>query len=126
MIALLLSWAALAVTTPGSEIKADAPANYVARDWTNASGTQHVRATLLRVEEDKLWLRRPNGVLATAALSQLSEADRQYVATHSAAGPSRSEPHSIVANLTNRIVSKVGDGAQTIATLPSWSQSIQS
>src|SRR5690349_4005954 len=119
MIALLLSWAALAVTAPGSEIKADTPANYVASDWTNASGTQHVRATLVRVEGDKLWLQRPDGGLATAAISQLSDADRQYVATHPAAEFSPSEPTSIVANLANQIVTKVGDGAQTIAKLPS-------
>src|SRR5689334_15747911 len=112
MIALLLSWAALAVIAPGSEIKAEVPANYVARDWTNASGKQHVRATLLRTEGDKLWLRRPDGVLATAALSQLSETDRQYVATHPVAEPARSEPTSVIANLASQIVTKVGDGVQ--------------
>jgi hypothetical protein len=51
-----------------------------ARDWTDASGTRQVRAVLLRVEGDQLWLKRANGQLATTTLDRLSQADRDYLA----------------------------------------------
>jgi hypothetical protein len=52
------------------------------RDWTDASGRRHARAVLLNIKGSKLSLQRADGKLVSTTLVQLSETDRQYVATH--------------------------------------------
>src|SRR5215216_290132 len=82
MYALLLVCVVFGTTSKSSMA---APAKTAAtpdwREWSNASGSKHVRAVLRRIEGDKLWLRRSDGKLATATLAQLSDVDRHYVAT---------------------------------------------
>ena len=51
------------------------------RQWTGASGTRHARAALLSVDGNKVSLCRTDGRLVATTLNQLSETDRQYVAT---------------------------------------------
>src|SRR3954469_22288493 len=51
------------------------------RDWTNASGRRSARATLLEVQGEKVLLRTEDGKLAATAIIDLSEADRQFVAS---------------------------------------------
>src|SRR5689334_16949240 len=83
MIGLLLTWAALiasAATSNGTTANREAPA--VIREWTDATGTKQVRAKLIRIDGEKLWLNRPDGKLATTTLSELSRIDRQYVASY--------------------------------------------
>jgi hypothetical protein len=128
MFALLLTWTILATTAPPANeaTTAEHSASFAARDWTDASGTKRVRAALLRVEGEKLWLRRSDGKLTTTAVSQLSLADRQYVATRPTDAASKWETKSISNSLTTQIVKKIGDGAQSIAKLPGWTQPSQS
>jgi hypothetical protein len=127
MIALLLTWATLATTAvPANEATADHSTTYAARDWTNASGTKRVRAALLRVDGEKLWLRRSDGKLATTVVSQLSLADRQYVATRPIAAATQSETSSITTSLATQVVKNIGNGVQSIAKLPEWTQPSQS
>src|SRR4249919_659231 len=77
MFAFLLAWATFGMATGAtSEASNSKAAATVSREWTDASGSKHVRAVLLRIEGDKLWLRRSDGKLATTTVSQLSRADR--------------------------------------------------
>jgi hypothetical protein len=122
MISVLLTWAALAASPAPMNVAATHPeTSAVARDWTDASGTKRVRAQLIRIDGDTLWLKRPNGKLATTTVSQLSPADRQYVATgplHSGADP---KTNATLASLPAQVLSKIGDQAKSIAALPKWS-----
>src|SRR4051794_20478603 len=76
------------------------------RDWTDSTGTHSARATLVQVEDEKIFLRRENGSLAEAALSDLSEPDRQFVASQrrtpapakAAQSDSLPSPPSVVSN----------------------------
>jgi len=113
-------------TPPDEPATAENSNNYAARDWTDASGTRRVHAALLRVEGEKLWLRRSDGKLTTAAVSELSAVDRQYVATHPTVAATKPETGSITNSLATQIVKKIGDGAQSIAKLPVWTQPSQS
>jgi hypothetical protein len=88
------------------------------REWSNASGTKHVRAVLLRVDGEKLWFRRSDGKLTTTSISQLSSVDRQYVATQS----TETTPESKAASAALKIGSKV----QSMMGLPGWTNSGQS
>lgn len=54
------------------------------REWMSASGGQRAVATLIRVDGDKLWLRTPDGRLATTTKGAVSAADRQYLAAYEA------------------------------------------
>ena len=55
------------------------------RDWTSANGDRRARATLLRVEGDKVWLRTSEGRLATTTKSAVSQDDRRYLVEHESA-----------------------------------------
>ena len=82
----LLVCLAVEVAASGSSVAAG-PSEGLAtvqpvREWTDASGTRHARAVLLRVEGERLWLKTPDGRLNTTTLSRLSSADREYVASH--------------------------------------------
>jgi hypothetical protein len=87
------------------------------REWTNASGTRHVRAELLRIEGDKLWFRRLDGKLTTSSLSQLSSADRQYVATKS--------KETAVESEAARAAAKIGSKIQSMIGVPGWTKASQ-
>jgi SLA1 homology domain 1, SHD1 len=127
MFALLLAWASLGVTTGAAdEVTSKNLASSASRDWTDASGAKHVRAILLRIEGDQLWLRRSDGKLTTTTVSQLSSADRQYVATNSLATTTRTAVASTAAGLTTQIVRKIGDQVQSIVELPRWTKGSQS
>jgi hypothetical protein len=119
MFAVLLAWSAYGIATRAMN---DGPVKTTAatelREWSNASGTKHVRAALLRIEGDKLWFRRSDRTLATTTVSQLSSGDRQYVATHS----TEMTPASKAASAARKIGSKV----QSMIGLPGWTNSGQS
>src|SRR3954463_15260964 len=95
MFALLLAWASIGMmTVPANDARVKNAATKMPRDWTDASGSKHVRAVLLRKDGDKLWFRRSDGKLSFATLSQLSLADRQYVATNPIADGVQLRPES--------------------------------
>ena len=50
------------------------------RTWTDESGKFRVRATLVRVNSDKVSLEREDGKVVSVPLSKLSKADRAYLA----------------------------------------------
>src|SRR5258708_3122579 len=109
MIALFLAWVTIGmgiVTANEDSVKTTATA--VPREWTDASGSKHVRAVLLRRDGDKLWFRRSDGKLSFAPVSQLSLVDRQYVATNSLANTDQLQATSQVTSLANKAVSKIG------------------
>jgi hypothetical protein len=90
-----------------------------AREWTDASGTRRARATLLRVEGDRLWLERPDGKLTTTTLQNLSQRDRQYVASRRqqpAAGAADSQSPT----MTESVVEGVTETVETLQQLPQW------
>lgn len=127
MFVLLLAWATLGATIESAHersVKTTESAD--SREWTDASGSKHVRAVLLSAEGDKLWLRRSDGKLATATVSQLSLADRQYVATHPLhiARDSRNESKS--AGLASQVVDTIGEHVQSMVELPHWTKGSQS
>ena len=80
----LLVWLAFstAVAAPESSPDEGRAKNQVIREWTDASGTRHARAVLLRVEGEKLWLKTADGRLTSTTLSRLSPTDQKYVATY--------------------------------------------
>jgi SLA1 homology domain 1, SHD1 len=118
MFALLLAWSALGITTGSSNAApVETPPTADSREWTDASGAKHVRAVLLRIDGDKLWLRRSDGKLATTTVAQLSNADRQYVATN----PLGTATDSKAA----QIVRKIGDKVQSMVELPQWTKGSQ-
>jgi hypothetical protein len=95
------------------------PPAEAAREWTDASGTRRARATLLRADGERLWLQRPDGKLTTTTLQNLSEPDRQYVASRRqqpAAGAVDSEPPT----MTESVVEGVTDTVETLQQLPQW------
>ena len=119
MFRLFLTWAicgtaitAVAQTSPPE----------IQREWTDASGTRRARATLLRVEGDRLWLQRPDGRLTTTTLQNLSKRDRQYVASRRSAGTSstQSDEKSDSPSLASSAVETVTDAVETIQQLPNW------
>jgi hypothetical protein len=127
MFVLLLAWATLGATIePAHErsVKTTELAN--SREWTDASGSKHVRAVLLNMEGDKLWLRRSDGKLATATVSQLSFSDRQYVATHRAGATDDSRVSPKSAGLAAQVVDKIGEQVQSMVELPRWTKGSQS
>jgi hypothetical protein len=127
MFVLLLAWATFGMATgSGNEasVKVAVPAD--AREWTDATGSKHVRAALLSRQGDKLWLRRSDGKLATATVSQLSLADRQYVATHPAGITDDSRPKPKSTGLAARVVDKIGQQVQSMVELPRWTTGSQS
>jgi hypothetical protein len=121
MFALLLASAAFGIMMLSSKDAADkAPAATAFREWTDASGTRRVKAILLRVEGETLWLRRADGKLAIATISQLSPADRQYLEKWRITKPADSEMGQKATSLPIPILENVGKGLQTIAELPKW------
>jgi hypothetical protein len=50
------------------------------RTWTTNDGKHTVEATFLKVEAQKVWLRRADGKIVAVPLEVLSDADRKYVA----------------------------------------------
>src|SRR5215212_7829750 len=121
MLTLLLAWATVGLATlPGSEPSVKRGASSATREWTDASGSRHVRAVLLRVEGDKLWLRRSDGKLATTKISQLSAADQQYVRTNPPTKPADSAAESTPSGLAAEVVDKIGEKVQSVVKLPGW------
>jgi hypothetical protein len=89
----LIVWLAYGVSTTGappesSPDERDAN-NQVIREWTDATGTRHARAVLLRVKGEKLWLKTADGRLTSTTLSRLSSPDQKYVATYAPSQISR-------------------------------------
>ncbi len=123
MFAFLLAVATVGITTE-APVKTAAPG--VSREWTDASGTRHVRAVMLRTDGEKLWLRRDDGTLAHATLAQLSRADRQYVATNPIAKSEERGTVSKSVNLATKVVSKIGDQVESMVELPTWTKPSQS
>ncbi len=93
MLAFLLAWAIMG-STNAKEAPVQSAATAVLREWTDASGTRRARAALVRIEANKLWLRRSDGKLTTVTLAQLSESDRQFVANNPI-GPTRKTPQEL-------------------------------
>ena len=81
MFRVLKVWAICGIALTAIANAAPSADQAAPREWTDASGIHSVRATLLRVEGDKLWLRRSDGQLTTTTLANLSERDRHYVAS---------------------------------------------
>jgi hypothetical protein len=79
------------------------------REWSDASGTRTARATLLNVEGEKVSLRGEDGGLREVALSELSDADRQFVASQRRTLPSTSEAPSNSSPASSSVVSNVVD-----------------
>lgn len=120
MISFLLTWVALAASPASINGTTASLAPAALRQWTDARGTRHVAARLIRIDGDTLWLERPDGKLATATVSQLSSADRQYVASdplHCAG----IKTDATLASLPTRVLRKIGEQAKSIAVLPKWS-----
>jgi SLA1 homology domain 1, SHD1 len=125
MFFLLVTWATLGMTA-GEEASVKSAAIAEIREWTDASGNKRVRAVLLSTEGDKLWLRRPDGKLATTTVSQLSPADRQYVAMHSSTSSDDSDADSTAPGFATRLVAAVGEQVQSMVELPRWTKGSQS
>jgi hypothetical protein len=123
MFAFLLALATVGITT---EAPVNTAATAVSREWTNASGTQRVRAVMLRTDGEKLWLRRDDGTLAQATLTQLSHADRQFVAANPIG--KRQEPGTVSKSvvLATTVVGKIGGQVQSMVELPTWMRMSQS
>jgi hypothetical protein len=49
------------------------------RWWTDASGRFRVRATLVRQDGDRVYLRKPDGKTIAVSLDKLSQQDQQFV-----------------------------------------------
>src|SRR3954454_9901263 len=100
MLGLLIAWTTIGMmSVPANEAPVKTGATAVPRDWTDTSGSKHVRAVLLRRDGDKLWFRRSDGKLTYANISQLSLADRQYVATTPIANTAQPQAESKLTNL---------------------------
>ena len=54
------------------------------REWVNASGKYRVEAELVEVQGDSVVLRKADGQLLNVPLAKLSQADRDFVASHAA------------------------------------------
>jgi hypothetical protein len=122
MLAILLVWVNIGITAAAmNPVTHERSASATSREWTNASGTKHVWAVLLRVEGDTLWLRRSDGKLATTTISQLSKADREYVARN----PPRTASDSTAESKPNGIATKIADKVQSMAELPGWTKGSQ-
>ncbi len=125
MLAVLLAWALMGI--PEGPIEAVTPSSVVAtsREWTDVSGTKRVQATLVRAEGGRLWLRRPDGNLATTTLAELSPTDRQFVTTnqHDNANPKSTDVSP--ASLTTTLAQKVGDVLTSTIQAPDWSSPSQ-
>jgi hypothetical protein len=119
MFALLLAYSVYGIAA-GAEnngsVKTGATSD--SRDWTDASGTRHVQAVLLRIEGDKLWFRRSDGKLTTTSLSRLSSADRQYVATKSKERIAQSNAARAAAKIRSKVQSMIGLPGWTIGSQP--------
>jgi hypothetical protein len=104
------------------------------REWTDASGARHARASLYRIDGDTIWFRRPDGKLTKTALANLSEADRQYVASRRSEPTASTQPPAATAGASDP-VSSVAEGVaetvqgatetvtetvETIQQLPRW------
>jgi hypothetical protein len=114
MVAHLLVWAACGI--PIGLVAASTPTESP-REWVDASGTKRAQATFLRVEGDTVWLRRPDGKLVITPLSNLSQRDRQHVATRTApAAAPTTAPQSPV----EAAVEELTEHVETIRTLPEW------
>jgi hypothetical protein len=91
----------------GGEVQQPTPATsaQTAREWTNASGSHRARATLLRVEGDKIWLLAADGRIVTTSVSALSESDRQYIAKYrsSLTSPRTSNSETRVRNTLDQL-----------------------
>ena len=126
MFALLVAWATFAIAMASANEGASKPAaNVEPREWTDASGTKRVRAVLLRVEGEKLWFRRSDGKLTTATISQLSQADRQYVAMSRLARSADSTADSASPSLTTKVMGKISETVQSMGDLPGWTKGSQ-
>jgi hypothetical protein len=95
----LLVCLALEVATSDTSVAArpneSLATNQPMREWTDASGTRHARAALLRVEGEKLWLKTLDGRLTTTTLGRLSVSDRAYVASHPLGGAAAQRPSPV-------------------------------
>ncbi len=109
MLAVLLAWALVGITEGPVEAATPSSVAATSREWTDVSGTKRVQATLVRAEGDKLWLRRPNGNLATTTLAELSPADRQFVATNRRDDANPKSTGIASASLTTTLAQKIGD-----------------
>ncbi len=54
------------------------------RTWTDRSGTHHIEAELVNVENGKVQLKRPDGSSLTISIDKLSQADQEFVTSQSA------------------------------------------
>jgi len=52
-----------------------------ARTWTDSTGKHTVEADLVKVEDGKVILKKPDGKLATVSVTRLSKADQEYLAS---------------------------------------------
>jgi SLA1 homology domain 1, SHD1 len=121
MYLLLVLWATCGIQSDSSNdsTRATTASTLVSREWTNASGNKRVRAVLLRIEGDKLRLRRDDGKLSSTTLTALSDRDRHYVATHRdrlAKNLQESSP----AVVTSKVVNAVAGGVQSLREVPRW------
>jgi uncharacterized protein (DUF2267 family) len=82
----LIVWLAVGVSTterPQESRAAESQTfNREIREWTDATGTHHARASLLRFKGDKVWFKTADGRLTSTTLSRLSLDDQKYVAAH--------------------------------------------
>lgn len=87
------------------------------REWSDASGAHRALAVLLRVEGDRIQLRRSDGKLVSARVANLSDADRQYVA----ARQSPTAATSTIAGAANAI-GRIAEAAKPLREVSSWLQ----
>jgi hypothetical protein len=117
MIRFLLLWAVCGTAlTAAAQPVSPAALDATPREWTDASGTRRARATLLRIDGETVWLRRPNGHLTKTNLSNLSERDRQYVATRRPPSATKSTTKTTSAETTDPVTSVVEGVTETVET----------
>jgi hypothetical protein len=64
------------------------PTAAVAREWIDNSGKHRIEATLVEVQNDSVRLKKSDGKLIKLRLDQLSQADRDFLATEAKKVPS--------------------------------------
>lgn len=85
-----------------------------ARTWTSSSGSE-IEADLIRVKDDSIRLRNPEGQIIETSLNNLSEADRDYLKGQSWLSDAYSSDSAYALNSTL--------GFQLLAERPLWQES---
>ena len=124
MFVVIAAWAALGFAALSAihetAASTSTSAELAEREWTSASGGKRARAILVRVEGERLTLRRSNGKLATITLPEISDADRQYVATSGARLVSITHVPAIPPAPAPPIVKKAIEKVQSLRQASGW------